>query len=143
MNPPLDIIDYRVVEISVKPNPDFDRNTKFKPEFNISTDTYINTGDEPVARLVMTIKYKKKPSCNQPYKMALLVEGLFNYQPDMEQENLQQLLQLNATSILYGLARGTVSQATAIMSNGKVLLPTVNFYSARPKKASLKKYKKN
>lgn len=141
MNTPIDIIDYRVVEISVKQNPDFDRNTTFKPDFNIATDFYINTETDPVARLVMTVKHKKKPSSNQPYKMTLLIEGLFSYQPDVEREELEQFLQLNATSILYGLARGTVSQTTAIMTNGKVLLPTVNFYNARQKKTSPKKYK--
>lgn len=141
MNPPIDIIDYRVLEISVQQNPDFDENTTYKPEFNISTDFYEPTGSEPLIRLIMTIKSKKKAPSNQAYKVILVIEGIFSYQADMEKEKLEQFFQLNAPSILYGLARGVVSQTTAIMTNGKFLLPTVNFHRFRKKKSSKKKSK--
>lgn len=140
MNPPLDILDYRVVEISVKPDLDFKPDLQSVPVFNVSTD-FIHKEAAPITRLTMTIKQQKKASSNQAYKIKLIVEGLFHYQDNIEREKLDQLLRLNATSILYGLARSVVLQTTATMINGKILLPTVNFYMARQKKVPPKKSK--
>ncbi len=140
MNPPLDILDYQVVEISVKPNLDFKPDLQSVPVFNVSTSTDSpSTKTAPMIRLTMTIKQQKKASSNQAYNLKLIIEGLFSYQQNIGREQLEELLRLNANSILYGLARAVVSQTTATMTNGKILLPTVNFYAARKKKGSQKK----
>jgi preprotein translocase subunit SecB len=52
------------------------------------------------------------------------------------------MIGLNGLSILYGVARGVVAQATANCPHGKFILPSVNFIELMKSKAKESRTKK-
>lgn len=111
-------------------------------------DEWISGGDvtQPSARYSVERRFNKEKTGvlvrlrltsprtakkNRGYTFALTVVGVFDLSRPIEDEDEESLdnhfVQFNTVSILYGLARGFLTTATAICLNGPVQLPSANF----------------
>lgn len=141
----LNFEEYFVEEISVKTNPQFEKKGQNEGEIAISFD--IKRKDmEPRFMIPMEIKlnHSKKDSFNAPYQVMLKITGFFSFPKGTDEETIHKMIGLNGLSILYGVARGVVAQATGNCPHGKFILPSVNFIElmkAKSKKTHTKKKK--
>jgi preprotein translocase subunit SecB len=76
--------------------------------------------------LDVTFKPKEGDVCRLDCVRVALV-GLFHLPDDTDKELVEKLVPLNCYAILYGIARGTVAQATGMVPGGPFMLPAVNF----------------
>ena len=68
-------------------------------------------------------------------RIRIEVRGYFSLPEDTSDDLVQQLVPFNCFAILYGIARGIVSQATGITVCGSYLLPPINIIEALREKA--------
>lgn len=61
------------------------------------------------------------------YGLDLRLLGFFSFEAELDAQQANRLITLNAPSILYGVARGIVAQVLALTSAGRVVLPSINF----------------
>ena len=137
MQPPLEIQDYFVEDIAVRANPGFDtKKGGAGTGLNFSFDIF-RKGKAPAFMILMSIKAGNlsKETMNSPYAVRLTIRGFFSFFPGTPEEVIDKTIGLNGLSILYGVARGVVAQATANGPHGKFLLPTVNFIEVLKQKA--------
>jgi len=53
------------------------------------------------------------------------ISGFFRFPKSTDKKRMDLLIRLNGVSILYGILRGIVANATGVFPNGKFLLPTL------------------
>jgi len=64
------------------------------------------------------------------HRLEVSIRGFFCLPEGTPEDVVKQLVPFNCVAILYGLARGFVSQATALTEHGTETLPTVNLLAA-------------
>ncbi len=125
--------DYTVSEIFFKVNESLfggaapessDHNDEYDFERNILCN---DIKDKFIVRLLICCNNREEKFDANQFKFRLELRGIFSFTDEIDEKQKDQLVSLNGISILYGIARGIVSQATANMPIGRLVLPTVNF----------------
>lgn len=133
MNSPLLLNNYFVKELSYRSNPAYnpagaDRN-EGKIHCGIEMGVTLNPPDLFMVALILQVEPSTVSPALDPYHISMRIEGHFSFShgADLPQDQKERLVSLNGSSILMGLARGLVAQATGVSEFGKYLLPPVNF----------------
>lgn len=130
---PLLLNNYFVKELSYRSNPAYDSKAKVRKEgkihCNIEFGTGLNAPDHFMVALTIVVEPSEISPALDPYHINMRIEGYFNFKQgsDVPPADKERLVTLNGSSILMGLARGLVAQATGVSEFGKYLLPAVNF----------------
>lgn len=125
----LNIKEYFVDEISIKTNPDYEKKElscgSVKVEFDIR-----RSDSNPLEFMIpMTIflNSEEVDFCNADYCVMLKLTGFFEFAAGADEETINRMIGPSGLSILYGIARGIVAQATGNCWHGKFILPSLNF----------------
>lgn len=130
---PLQLNNYFIKELSYRSNP------AYRPEPTVRTEGQIqctvelgkhsNVPDYFMVALSISVEPSPVVPALDPYHINLRIEGHFNFSPEsnIPPSEKERMISLNGCSILMGLARGLVAQATGVSEFGKYLLPAVNF----------------
>ncbi len=126
----LNINDYVVDELMVKGNPVFRKSEKEqKGQLDIALN--FRRGDKAprsfMISMIIEISKSKDARANYPYFLYLKIDGFFVFSEKADEATMQKMIGLNGVSVLFGIARGVVAQATANGAHGKFILPTINF----------------
>jgi len=134
---PLQLGDFRLNHLLINANnsyvPDSQKDGIYEIEFNFAI---YNTKDNRRFKIPLIFELKAQRNRNQCKlkKVEIEIEGIFNLSEDVSDELMKKLVPFNCLAILYGIARGIVSNITGNTSGGKFILPAINFYEAIEKK---------
>ena len=139
----LDITEYFVRELIVRENPAYKAKESYEGEVKISYNIK-RKGPELLFRIDMTAQVgsPKKMASAYPYYSSISLTGLFKFLEETDEDTIAKMIHLNGLSILYGIARGIVSQATSTCTYGKYILPTINFIEVIKRQSTKKALKK-
>jgi len=139
----LDITEYYVRELIVRENPAYKAKESYEGEVKISYNIK-RKGPELLFRIDMTAQVgsPKKMASAYPYYSSISLTGLFKFLGETDEDTIAKMIHLNGLSILYGIARGIVSQATSTSIHGKYILPTINFIEVIKRQSTKKALKK-
>lgn len=134
----LNIDEYFVEEMQVKANANFKKQkhgekAELEEKGEIRTTVNIKRrGNEPIFMIRMLIKVNstKKAFENAKYQILLDIKGFFSFAKNTDEETISKMIPINGSSILYGVARGVIAQATANCEYGKFVLPAMNLLAA-------------
>jgi preprotein translocase subunit SecB len=130
---PLQLNNYFVKEMSFRTNPAYQAEPTVRNEGKLLCSAEFGKAaevpDHFMVSLVLTVEPSEVTPALDPYHIKMRIEGYFNFNPgaDIPQSEKERMVNLNGCSILLGLARGLVAQATGVSEFGKYLLPAVNF----------------
>ncbi len=131
---PLQLNNYFVKELSCRSNQAYDPLAKDslnegQIHCTVELGTAQSVPDHYMVALVIVVEPSEIRPALDAYHIKIRIEGFFNFKPEanVSQPQKDKLVQLNGCSILMGLARGLVAQATGVGEFGKYLLPAVNF----------------
>jgi len=136
--PPLDIRLYHVDAFVFVAHDDYDLERDTNVALDVDFDVQQNTAEPLTYRLAMRIRVADggyTAEENSPYGIRLDIVGYFLFAPDTTEEVMTRMINLNGASILYGVARGFVGQATGAGKNGQFVLPAVNFIDLLKRRA--------
>lgn len=136
MQPPLEISQYFIDELHVKVNPEYEGDGSHAGILVVDFD--IRKAPDALRFLItMTIDVNKTDEAfaGAPYQLLLNLSGYFDFAEGTDQETVDRLIGPNGLAILYGIARGTVAQATACCRHDKFILPAYNFIELLNEKA--------
>lgn len=107
-------------------------------EVKIQFDIKQNKGNDTAYMIPLTIEVNESQghSAASPYYIFLAIRGFFSFNKREDPETTAKMISLNGLSMLYGVARGIVGQATASCPHGRFILPSVNFIELLKRKAS-------
>ncbi len=121
--------DYIIESMSSEANYQYDIDEMHSYESKLGLDIQVKKKiDEPSYMIKLDINANEDAesfSVN-PYRIHILICGFFSFGEDVQVNEMKKLVHLNGTAMLYGIARGFVSQITANGPHGPFLLPSVN-----------------
>jgi len=87
----------------------------------------------------LEIRVRLTPDCEQAANQSfdeidVIVKGHFSFAEEITEEMRAQLFPLTAVSMLFGVIRGIVAQATGMFPCGTFLLPPINVVDAAKRK---------
>jgi preprotein translocase subunit SecB len=133
MNSPLQLNDYFVQELVIRENATFSPTGTERHAGQINCKLEHARSIEPADHFLVTLTVEVTPSPTapafDPYQIVLKIQGIISVHQNAQltPEQIERLTTINAASILFGLARGLVAQATGVARYGKYLLPPINF----------------
>lgn len=130
--PPLDVQLYHVLELHFAAREEYAADQISSAGINVDFDVQRSDSNPHEFRITMTIGLAEgdyAPEDNPPYTISLRIVGYFIFVAGTEETKMQRMIHLNGSSILYGIARGLIGQATGASIHGQFVLPAVNFVS--------------
>lgn len=124
--------DFKLGELVIEANPQFDREAQVVGELPINLIDFDGSvsEEERCFTFVLIIDLgAREATPNLPLlHVRVVVVGSFSFGKDASAELIEKVTPQNQLSALYGFARGIVANATALTPSGPYLLPSVNFY---------------
>ena len=112
-------------EIIFKKNSDFkDRKIKLKFSHRLEIKN-IDEGSSNV-KLIFNI-FTEEELAESPFFISITQSGKFEYPSNLDKNNLENLLNINAPAVLLSYIRGIISQITAFSGYQALIIPLMNF----------------
>ena len=112
-------------EIIFKKNSDFkDRKIKLKFSHRLEMKN-IDEGSSNVI-LIFNI-FTEEELAESPFFISITQSGKFEYPSNLDKNNLENLLNINAPAVLLSYIRGIISQITAFSGYPALIIPLMNF----------------
>lgn len=135
-NSPLTLINHEFTVIELRA----EESSNPIGELELSTDVRVgtNTEDKLLRSCELSVQFgsadKDAPA---PYGGKITIAGVFKISDSYAEHRRDQLIEVTATSILYGACREMLANLTARSTHGLLSLPSVSFFD--PAKAPAKK----
>ena len=111
-------LDYKINENSVIKNIDL----------KLSGNTEIHKFEENKAKVIFSFNvFKKEPIESVPFKIEIIIEGIFTWNEEISLDMVDQLLNTNAPAILISYIRSIVTQLTVLSGFPALVIPLLNF----------------
>jgi preprotein translocase subunit SecB len=135
VNPPLQLNAFFVENLTYRatPSPEFDPSKK--PEERHSVDHNVTPNDAGGFTVRLVVQVTAEPGRNCRGRLSLTLIGFFTLAEGTDEKLKNVLLNQNAPSILYGIARQIVAETTGNGPWGKIFLGTTNFVEVVKAKA--------
>lgn len=131
MKAPVQLINYRIKKLNYEIVKDFTDYDSDNALYSIDVDYDIYSNDEDLNRFKVDLFLKLIPSVEKemhlPYEIEIILEGLFLFERDLDDEEKGYHLNISCTSMLYGAARNIVHQLTGESNYGAISIPAIQF----------------
>lgn len=133
----LELDQYYIDEFSLEVNPSYPPTEE--QEIDLDIDFEIGRADDGLphfeVKLIIDVNASEERFRSCAYRIRLLVSGYFHFSEGTDEGQINRLILPNGLSILYGIARNTISQSTGVSRFGRFLLPSVNLIEVIKDKA--------
>jgi preprotein translocase subunit SecB len=133
----LNLNDYFIDEFAFSANREHKANGTTSGTLSVDFDIS-RSGENPLdfmITLVVDVNPRDEDFERGDYRIHLKLSGYFSFSEGVSEEMINSMIAHNGLSMLYGVARGTVADATATSWHGKFVLPGVNFIELIKQKA--------
>lgn len=125
----LNLNDYFIDELAFAANREREAGSTTSGTLSVDFDIR-RSGEAPLdfmITLVVDVNPRDEDFERGDYRIHLKLSGFFSFTEGTSEEMINGMITHNGLSILYGVARGSVADATATSWHGKFVLPAVNF----------------
>jgi preprotein translocase subunit SecB len=133
---PLQLTDYFLTEFHLSANSRFDpkQDVPLKPDdFQVAVEV-LPGKDSRHWQVIVKLQHQPPADANVPYRFTAEIVGFYLVLSGYPDDRIEMLVHTNGPSMLYGLLRGIVKDATSRGPYDPVLLPSASFYDS-PKAA--------
>jgi preprotein translocase subunit SecB len=131
---PLNLQRYFLTEVQLTPNASVDLGKAIELNLeDFSVDTRVEQGAIPEVpwQIILRIQHNADPKKNYTYNFLVEIVGWFEVSSNVPEDKKAQLLEVNGSSMLYGVAREVVRSLTAQGPFMPINLPSVSFYKQK------------
>ncbi len=120
--------DYLVDTIEFHLNENYeDISDTITPELYLNSDFSVVDENSAVVSLECII-FNEPEKKNKPFRLKVKMTGFFKFKGDISSEPRRNMLEANATAILYPYLRSLVSNITSSAGLPTLILPLINVY---------------
>ena len=145
MQAQLNLNDYYINEISFVVNRDHVPSETVCGTIDLDFDIKRNS-DNPLNFMIdlrVDINPREEDFDKCDYRIHLTLSGFFSFESGITEEAISNMIAPNGLSMLYGVARGVVANATAMSWHGKFVLPSLNLIEIIKRKSEAESEKGN
>jgi len=136
---PIQLLDYFLTDLHVSANPSFNPKAKVPltfEDFEISLEFNPAKDKHREYRVILDLKYQPPAEANVPYLFTAQIVGELLVFDAVEDALADRLVHTNGPSMLYGVLREVIRDATARGPYTAVILPSTSFYNPEQKQDS-------
>jgi preprotein translocase subunit SecB len=122
---------YFVTQLNIIANPAFDTAKgviQKQSDLRVSGDMS-PTDDAATFQIKLNIQIQPGAESNLPYSIVIEIVGIFKSGFTGEKEDIERVVSINGSSMLYGSAREIVRATTAAGAYSQLLLPSIVFWN--------------
>lgn len=138
MKAPVQLANYRTKKIHYEIVEDFEEYSLEDALFSVDIDFDIFSNNEDPNRYKVDLFLKVIPAVEEeihlPYEIEIILEGVFFFEKELEDEEKAYHLNISCPTMLYGAARSIIHQLTGETSYGAISIPAVQFSKIAEKK---------
>jgi preprotein translocase subunit SecB len=123
---PLQLDAFWIEALSVESNPEWNQEANAEADLPLSGRTEVAELEDGTFMIRLHVR-TRGPITTVPYKISATVVGGFAVPHALPQDERLAFINLNGSSILYGIARGAIANVTGMGFWGMVPLPSVDF----------------
>lgn len=131
MQAPVQITDYRIKKLHFDITKEVEGFDLDNASFSIDVDYELFTYEDNPLRYKIDLYLKIYPPAEDempiPFDIELILEGLFHFESDIDEEEKKYHLNISCTTMLYGAARSIIHQLTGQTNYGSISIPAVQF----------------
>lgn len=131
MKAPIQLANYRIKKINFEVVKDFEEFNLENAPFSIDVDFNLYSDNENPLRYKVDLFLKVLPSLEEkmhlPYEIEMILQGVFFFEEDLEEEEKVYHLNISCPTMLYGAARNIIHQITGQTNYGAISIPAVQF----------------
>lgn len=131
MQAPVQITDYRIKKLHFDITKEVEGFEFDNASFSIDVDYELFTYEDNPLRYKIDLYLKIYPPADDempmPFDIELILEGLFLFESDIDEEEKSYHLNISCTTMLYGAARSIIHQLTGQTNYGSISIPAVQF----------------
>ncbi len=127
---PIQLEAYALSDLAYRANQDHkpDQDTAYRDDDIVVEHKCERTqGDDRLWEASLSLRIQPRAEANAPFYISLQLSGLVRALPELQSDNVEQLMRVNGASLLYGVAREVVRQVTALGPFSPLLIPSVTF----------------
>ena len=131
----IELTDYFVSDLQFTANRDFDNknpSTSTVDDLQVTNQASPKTDDPRNWQITLRIALNAPPDRNSPYSFLVEMIGFVHVADSVNEENIERLVRINGTSLVFSAAREIVRAITSRGPFKPILLPTVTFWEAKP-----------
>jgi preprotein translocase subunit SecB len=133
---PIQLLDYFLTDLHVSANPKFDPKQEVPlrfEDFEVATDTTQSAEKKREWQVFLSLKHQAPAEANVPYRFGAEILGEFLVLDGYPEDRIERLVKTNGASMLYGILREVIRDATARGPHSGVVLPSTSFYEPQDK----------
>jgi preprotein translocase subunit SecB len=137
---PIQLEAYALSDLAYRANQDHkpDQDTAYgEKDIVVEHKSERIQGDDRLWEASLSLRIQPRAEANAPYYISLQLSGLVRALPELQSDNIEQLMRVNGASLLYGVAREVVRQVTSMGPFAALLIPSVTFRPDPPAAAVL------
>lgn len=122
-------LGYQVDEIQFKKNNQFHTQDKLTVDFGISVGVDVDIELKRVIVMLEANVFENATEKNYPFSLDVKINGGFETEEDITQEELVKIGEINGTATLFPFLRSIVAGICSQANVNPVMLPLVNVYN--------------
>jgi preprotein translocase subunit SecB len=133
----IQFLDYFLTDLHVSANPKFNPKKKVPlrfEDFETGVEFARSKDQKRQGKIILSLKYQPAAEANVPYRFAAEIVGELLVLDAASDELAERLFNTNGPSMLYGVLREIIRDATARGPYTGVILPSTSFYKPEDKK---------
>jgi preprotein translocase subunit SecB len=133
---PLQLLDYFLTDLHVSANPKFDINQEVPlrfEDFELAAEATLVPDKNRQWRVFLSLKHQAPAEANVPYRFTADIMGEFLVLNGYPDDGVERLVKTNGPSMLYGILREVIRDATSRGPHSGVILPSTSFYQSGDK----------
>lgn len=139
MQAQLNLNDYYINELSFVANRDHIPSEALCGTIDLDFDIKRNS-DNPLDFMIylrVDVNPREEDFEKCDYRIHLCLSGFFSFEKGTAEDTISNMIATNGLSMLYGVARGMVANATAMSWHGKFVLPSLNLIEIIKRKSEV------
>ena len=119
------LINERVLSLDYKIN---EKSEIKNIDLKLSGNTEIHKFEQNKAKVIFSFSvFKNEPIESVPFKIEIIIEGIFTWNEEIPIDKIDQLLNTNAPAILISYIRSLITQLTVLSGFPALVIPLLNF----------------
>jgi preprotein translocase subunit SecB len=135
---PIQLTDYFLTGLNLSANPKFDPKQEAQlrfDDFQVGIEALATADSKRDWKVVAKLSFQPAAEANVPYRFAAEIVGSFIVQATYREDYAERLVKTNGSSMLYGILREVIRDATARGPYAALILPSTSFYEPQDQRS--------
>lgn len=118
--------NYITKDLNFEINPNCTRKDELELDLNFNHEIQLDYQQKRSVVILECSLFEHPYENNYPFSLTLSLLGFFDFDTDLNEDDIIKLLEVNGVAILFPYLRGIISTITSNLGVAPIIIPTIN-----------------